>query len=30
VDRIAKLGTAPDMVEQASAFVKTLVDAVKP
>ena len=30
VDRIAKLGAAADMVEQAAAFVKSLVDAVKP
>ncbi|MBM3888953.1 MAG: tryptophan synthase subunit alpha [Verrucomicrobia bacterium] len=29
VDRIAKLGAAPDMVEQVSAFVKSLVEAVK-
>jgi len=29
VDRIAKLGAAPTMVEQAGVFVKSLVDAVK-
>ena len=29
VDRIARLGAAPDMVEKAAAFVKTLADAVK-
>ena len=29
VSHIAKLASAPDMAEQAAAFVKTLVDAVK-
>ena len=29
VDRIAKLGAAPDMVGQVAAFVKSLVDATK-
>jgi tryptophan synthase alpha chain len=29
VDRIARLGRAPDMVEQVAGFVRTLADAVK-
>lgn len=29
VDRIAKLGAGPDMVEQAGSFVKSLVNAVR-